>query len=141
MNFLDALNGSTMPGGVDDAASAVRPGGLVSPRPGLPPPGLPPISDPGMSAPTDASGAVDQGSPSDMEVPPPVNPGMAGPSMAGPSAPGGPGAVPSDPRDAQYKSITQSDGSVVLHLLGPGGVLGPAVKIIPPPRLINPEEA
>lgn len=36
------------------------------------------------------------------------------------------------PPPPQYKAVTQSNGSVLLHQLGPNGQLGPAVKIIPP---------
>lgn len=38
--------------------------------------------------------------------------------------------MPGDPASAQYKAMTQSDGTVLLHMLLPNGELGPAVKII-----------
>lgn len=43
--------------------------------------------------------------------------------------PGGP-LAPTPPR-AQYKAVTQADGSVLLHRMNPNGSPGPVVKVIP----------
>lgn len=55
--------------------------------------------------------------------PPGAIPGLPTPFMAANQG-------PQDPGDVQYKAITQSDGSVLLHMLNPDGSVGPAVKII-----------
>jgi hypothetical protein len=36
------------------------------------------------------------------------------------------------PKPPEYGTITQSDGSIALHLKNPDGSMGPIVKIIPP---------
>jgi hypothetical protein len=41
-----------------------------------------------------------------------------------------PGAAPPPP-PPNYQAVTQEDGSVLLHVKGPNGQLGPVVKIIP----------
>lgn len=43
-----------------------------------------------------------------------------------------PGVAPSPPPPPEYGTTTQEDGSILLHLKGPDGSLGPVVKVIPP---------
>lgn len=47
-------------------------------------------------------------------------------------APGGMPGMPGieDPASKQYVAVTQSDGTVLLHMKLPDGSVGPAVKII-----------
>lgn len=42
-----------------------------------------------------------------------------------------PGAAPPPP-PPEYGTTTQEDGSILLHIKGPDGKLGPVVKVIPP---------
>lgn len=65
--------------------------------------------------------------------------GGASPMLGGgqPAAPIGAPAFggmpgPQDPASAQYVAVTQSDGSILLHIKNPDGSAGPAVKIINP---------
>lgn len=58
----------------------------------------------------------------------PVPPGPLGAPLAGLLPPGGGSPMP------DYQAVTQTDGTVVLHIKLPNGELGPAVKIITPPR-------
>lgn len=104
-----------MPGAAQGLADSVRGGGLAPPMPST-----------GLASPS--PDLLSGGAPS----PAPLNGPLPPPAMNGPQNPAGPGALPPSP--PQYQAITQSDGSVVLHLIAPGGVLGPAVKIIPPPK-------
>lgn len=74
-------------------------------------------------------------------------PGTVMPPGAMPMMPaGGPPGLPSfggmpspdDPAAAQYVAVTQSDGSILLHMKLPDGTTGPAVKII---NAIKPKRA
>lgn len=71
----------------------------------------------------------------------------ASPSLNLPSVPLPPGAIPGapspflsplmgppDPSAMKYEAVTQSDGSVLLHIKNPDGSLGPALKIINAPK-------
>lgn len=66
--------------------------------------------------------------------------GGAAPAMPMPMAPiGAPPAFggmpgPQDPSSQQYIAVTQSDGSILLHLKNPDGSPGPAIKIINAPK-------
>ncbi len=106
MNFFNALSGSTLPDASASLANQVRPGGLASPTPEVP---IAP--DPALAAST--------APPTPFAAPPP--PDMGGGITTTPAA-----GMP------EYKAITQSDGSIVIHIVSPGGILGPAVKIVPP---------
>lgn len=55
--------------------------------------------------------------------------GQPGPSMPGMMPPG-----TNDPASQQWQAVTQSDGSVLLHMKLPDGSLGPVVQVIAPPK-------
>lgn len=42
------------------------------------------------------------------------------------------GSLTHTPPPPDYHAVTQSDGSILLHLKGPNGELGPIQKVIPP---------
>jgi hypothetical protein len=42
------------------------------------------------------------------------------------------GTLTHTPPPPEYYAVTQSDGSILLHLKGPNGELGPIQKVIPP---------
>lgn len=40
---------------------------------------------------------------------------------------------------ANYQAITQEDGTILLHLLKSDGSIGPAVQILPVPKILKPQ--
>lgn len=63
---------------------------------------------------------------------PSLNPGLPIPPPPG---------LADDAAMAKYEAVTQADGSVLLHMKNPDGSLGPAVKIISPPKSNKPAQA
>lgn len=98
-------SGLNMPGATQPGPMPGGMGGQVAPPAGS----LPPLPPP-MGLPPGAMGGMGAGM-----IPPPPAP-------------------PPTPADMKYEAVTQVDGSVLLHLKGPDGSLGPAVKIIPAPK-------
>jgi hypothetical protein len=99
--------------------------------------GLPP-STPG-TMPSGVPGATP--SPAPIPAGPPMRPA---PGIHGPSAPhanalaailkhaAGAGGTPPAPPHPEYQTVTQEDGSILLHVKLPNGGLGPVVKVLPP---------
>ena len=54
--------------------------------------------------------------------------------MPSPGMPAPPQAV--NPADIKYGTITQTDGSILLHLLNADGTPGPIVDILQPPKSV-----
>lgn len=83
----------------------------------------------GLGAPMMPAG-VPGGIPSPMAgtIMPSMNPGLPIPPPPG---------FADDLSMAKYEAVTQSDGSVLLHMKNPDGSLGPAIKIISPPKSSN----
>ena len=52
-----------------------------------------------------------------------------------------PGPTPPPPPPPEYATTTQMDGSILLHLKGPNGELGPVVKVLPPIKNSAPAKA
>jgi hypothetical protein len=100
----------------------------ATPQPGLSMPG----GMPGGGGPSDPmAGAGGPPPPVAPMLPPP--PPAGGPPGGAPTGPAGfPGVGMVDPAGRQYETVTQEDGSILLHVKNPDGTRGPAVKIIPP---------
>lgn len=49
-----------------------------------------------------------------------------------------PGAMAPGPADMKYETVTQSDGTVLLHVKNPDGSLGPVVQLLKVPKLNKP---
>ena len=132
MPMLNYLGNGSMPAGVPGAPTnpltsrvGALPPTLSGPGPGAPSPApVPPLHPAAAAALSALHGAI-RGMPV-----PGVNPRT--PPQPGTYSPPAPEPHPSDHR---YTTTTQSDGSLLLHLLLPGGKIGPVVKVIPAPNV------
>ena len=98
---------------------------------------LPPAT-PG-TIPSGVPGIAQAGGPS---LPPPspiMRHGQSGPPPAALAAilnhPGAGGPPPGPPPPPQYATVTQENGTILLHIKNPDGSLGPVVKVLPPIKL------
>lgn len=115
--MLDYLSPGGNGGGMSDMMTSAMPTGI---------PGSPPPSSTGNFVPVG-------GSP---PMPPSPAPGVIAPS--GPITQSMmPPPAPPNPADIQYKTVTQADGSGLIHMLNPDGSVGPAVTIIPATKLFK----
>lgn len=131
--YFDALAGSSMPAGALQTAAMQTPGGGISSPRGnptaLPPPQADPMPaggpamDAGVQDPNAAAAPAPVAAPAGQPAPAPGEQG-APPAGAPPQAP-----VP------QFELITQSDGTLLMHIKNGDGSLGPVIDVLKAPKL------
>lgn len=139
------LTSSGAPGSMLKGASVPPPGGGPAGFPLLPagkavPPNMPSAMAAGMPQFPPSTPILEGGAGMAPPAPGPAPEGSAAGTTTGADQ-GMPnqGVTPPPP---QYETVTQSDGSILLHIKNPDGSLGPAVKIVrAPKRALNDEAA
>jgi hypothetical protein len=91
------------------------------------------------SLPAGVPGTMPGGIPAGRPAPTPsptIHPHAAAPPSALAAIMNSPGAPSPGPEDApqlpEYDTVTQEDGSILLHIKNPDGSLGPVVRVLPP---------